>query len=98
MLKGLWKRLTAGSGVAAGPAESGEAVDYKGYRIRPAPYSAEGQFQTAGTIEKDFPSGVKSYRFVRAEKHTSKDGAAEFAITKGRQIVDEQGERMFDAT
>ena len=97
MLKGLWKRLT-GNGGAVAPAATGEAVEYKGYRIRPAPYSAEGQFQTAGTIEKDFPAGVKSYRFVRAERHTSKDEASEFAITKGRQIVDEQGERMFDAS
>ena len=96
MLKGLWKRL-AGGGDAASAAESASAVEYKGYQIRPAPYSAEGQFQTAGTIEKAFPSGVKSYRFVRAEKHASKDEASQFAITKGRQIVDQQGDRIFDA-
>ena len=96
MLKGLWKRL-AGGGDVPGAAETGKAVEYKGYRIRPAPYSTEGQFQTAGTIEKEFPSGLKSYRFVRAEKHASKDEAAEFAITKGRQIVDQQGDGMFDA-
>lgn len=96
MLKGLWKRLVGGSG-AAGPAEAGDAIEYKGYRIRPAPYSAEGQFQTAGTIERDSPSGLQSYRFVRAERHASRDAAAEFAVTKGRQIIDEQGERMFDA-
>ena len=92
MLKDLWRRLT-GRGAAGEP--PGEAVEYNGYRIRPAAYAAEGQYQTAGTIEKDFPSGMKEYRFVRAERHASKDEASSFAITKGRQIIDEQGDRIF---
>ena len=94
MLKNLWNRL-AGSGEAG--EKPGEAVEYNGFRIRPAPYASEGQYQTAGTIEKDFPSGTKEYRFVRAERHASKDEAASFTITKGRQIIDEQGDRVFDA-
>ena len=72
-----------------------DAVDYKGYRIRPAPYRANGQFQTAGTIEKDFPDGVKEHRFVRAETHPGRDDAASFAIAKAKQIIDEQGDSIF---
>ena len=71
------------------------AVEYKGYRIRPAPYRATSGFQTAGTIEKDFAEGVREHRFVRAETHPSRDDAAAFAIQKGRQIVDQQGDRAF---
>ena len=74
----------------------GDAVEYKGFHIRPAPFRAEGQFQTAGLIEKDFPDGRKEYRFIRAEKHASADQASEFAVSKGRQIIDEQGDRVFD--
>ena len=74
----------------------GDAVEYKGYRIRPAPFRADGQFQTAGLIEKDFPDGVREHRFIRAEKHASKDEADSFALLKGRQIVDERGDSMFD--
>ena len=88
------KKLFGSGGPAE--AETGEAVEYNGFRIRPAPYRAEGQFQTAGTIEKDFPDGVKEHRFVRAERHASKDEAAAFAITKGRQIIDERGDKVFD--
>ena len=38
---------------------------------------------------------MKEHRFVRAETHPSKDDASAFAIAKGRQIIDEQGERIF---
>jgi hypothetical protein len=38
---------------------------------------------------------MKEHRFVRAETHPSKDEAVTFAITKGKQIIDEQGDRIF---
>jgi hypothetical protein len=83
---------------ASGPAlqPSGETVDYKGYRIRAAPFQAEGQFQTAGSIEKDFADGRKEHRFIRAEKHTSMELAVDFSVLKARQIIDERGDRIFD--
>jgi len=95
ILKDLWNRLTGGSGGASREEPAAEAVEYKGFRIRPAPYSSKGGYQTAGIIEKDFETGMKEHRFVRAETHPSKDDAAAFAIAKGRQIIDEQGERIF---
>ena len=36
------------------------------------------------------------HRFVRADTHGSADQAHDFAIVKGRQIIDEQGDRLFD--
>ena len=97
-LKSLFGRLAGGSDSSdAGKAGSKhEAVEYNGYRIRPAPYPARGQFQTAGTIEKDFAEGMREHRFVRAETHPSENDAASFAVAKGRQIIDEQGDRLFD--
>ena len=83
-------------GRARGEPAPGDAVEYNGYRIRPAAFRAGSQFQTAGVIEKDFPDGMKEHRFIRAETHASADDAAAFAITKGKQIVDERGDRMFD--
>lgn len=95
MLKSLWDRLT-GSGAAVDKAVAAEPVDYNGYRIRAAPYRAGAQYQTAGTIEKDFPDGVKEHRFVRAESHATVDEATEFSLMKARQIIDQQGDRMFE--
>jgi hypothetical protein len=94
-VKGILGRLFSGGG-AGGEEAPGDAVEYKGFRIRAAPYRAKGHFQTAGVIEKDFPDGTKEHRFVRAETHTSKDEAATFAVTKGQQIIDERGDKLFD--
>ena len=95
ILKDLWNRF-AGEGSAAGREEpAAEAVEYKGFRIRPAPYSAKGGYQTAGIIEKDTEAGTREHRFVRAETHPSKDDATAFTIMKGKQIIDEQGDRIF---
>jgi hypothetical protein len=95
ILKGLWTRLTGAGEPSQKSEPAAEAVEYKGFRIRPAPYPAKGQFQTAGVIEKDFDMGTKEHRFVRAETHPSKDDAASFALAKGKQIIDEQGDSIF---
>jgi hypothetical protein len=91
-LKAAWNRLAGGG---AGDAETAPAVEYKGYRIRPAPYRTDSVYQTAGIIEKDTPEGVKEHRFVRADTHPSKDDAITFAISKAKQIIDLQGDRIF---
>lgn len=92
-VKAFFQRLAGGAGDEESP---GPAVEYEGYRIRPAPYRNEGRYQTAGIIEKDGPEGIRTQRFIRAETHGSKDEAAEFAIAKGKQIIDERGDRLFD--
>jgi hypothetical protein len=88
------KKLFGGGSSAAETKD--EATEYKGYNIRPAPFSDGGQYKTAGFIEKTFDGVEKSYRFVRVDSHSSRDAAADFAIIKGKQIIDEQGDRIFD--
>jgi hypothetical protein len=92
-LKAAWARLAGGGGESDAPAA---AVEYKGYRIRAAPYRTNGLYQTAGIIEKDSPEGVKQHRFIRADTHQSRQDAIDFAIAKAKQIIDLQGERMFN--
>ena len=94
MLRRLLALLSGKGGEAAEPARA-EPVEYKGFRIRPAPYKAASGYQTAGVIEKDFPDGPKEHSFVRAETHPSAEEAAGFAIAKAKQIIDQQGERIF---
>ncbi len=97
ILKSLWERFAGTGGSVPADEPRAEAVEYKGYRIRPTPFSSRGGFQTSGLIEKDFPDGVKEHPFIRAETHPSGEEAAAFAIAKGRQIIDEQGDRLFDS-
>ena len=72
-----------------------EPVDYKGYIIRPAPFKNDGQYQTAGTIEREIGGVRKEHRFIRADAFASYDDAVNFTLGKARQMVDLQGERMF---
>src|SRR5919202_2427893 len=93
IFKALWTRLADRKVGAEAP--SFDAVEHNGYRIRPAPYQAGAGFQTAGIIEKDFAGGLKEHRFVRAETHPSREAAAAFSLAKGRQIIDQLGDRVF---
>ena len=86
------------SKLAPAPAEKvQEPVEYKGFIIRPAPFKTEGQFQTAGTIEREVGGVRKEHRFIRADAFASFDDAVAFTLAKARQMVDLQGERMFGA-
>ena len=68
-----------------------KTIEYKGFTIEARPYKDGGQFQLAGEILKN----GKSYRFVRADKFTDKDEAADIAISKGQLIIDQMGESIF---
>ena len=92
-LKAAWARLATGSGSNEPPDVA--PVEYKGYRIRPTPYATNGQFQTAGVIERQAPDGVKEHRFIGAERHQTRDDAIAFTISKAKQIIDMQGDRIF---
>jgi hypothetical protein len=93
ILSALFGRRPAGAGAAE---KTGEPVEYNGYVIRAAPYKSEGQYQTAGTIEKEIAGVRKEHRFVRADRYASYDDAVNFTLNKARQIIDLQGERIFD--
>ena len=53
------------------------------------------QWLTAGVIRKEVDGETKEHRFLRADTHASAESANDFAVIKGRQIIDEQGERIF---
>jgi hypothetical protein len=90
----FWKSLFGG-GSADGEGKASAPVEYNGFTLRATPYKSEGQYQTAGTIEKDVGGARKEHKFIRADRHASYDDAVEFSLGKARQIVDQQGERMF---
>lgn len=90
------KSLFGGRTAAPAPAPRGEPVAYKGYVIRAEPFQNNGQYQTAGVIEKEVDGVRKEHRFIRADSHASLDDATSFSLSKARQIVDLQGDRMFD--
>jgi hypothetical protein len=88
----FWKSLFGGGARASAPARTAE---HNGFTIEAAPYAEAGQYQVAGTISKTIDGAVKTHRFVRADRFGSSDEAADFALMKGRQIIDQQGDRIF---
>ena len=75
-----------------------DAVEYQGFLIRPVPRKQGSQWLTSGVIIKPGGEADQEHPFVRAETHGSKEQANDFAIVKGKQIIDEQGDRLFTKT
>jgi hypothetical protein len=92
-LKAAWAYISTGTNKLEEPVAP--PVEYNGYRIRPTPYRTNGQYQTAGIIEKETPDGVKRHDFVRADTHQNIDDAINFTISKAKQMIDMEGDRIF---
>ncbi len=97
-LTGLFGKLFGGGGEA--PAETaegerGEAEDYNGFKIYPAPKPSGSQWNLAGYVAKEVDGEVKEHYFIRADTYASKDDAVRYSLRKGRQLVDEQGAKLF---
>ena len=71
-------------------------IDYKGFVVRAVPFKKDGQFQTAGIIEKEIGGVMKTYRFVRADRSSMVEDVTQLALLKGPLIIDEMGDRLFD--
>lgn len=96
----FFKRLFGGGAAndeaSAEPKTAGEA-EHKGFTIRATPFKADGgQYQTCGVIEKEIDGVVKEHKFIRADRFSGLDDAVQITLNKGRQIIDEQGARIFN--
>ena len=87
------KSLFGGKSAAIATATARQ--EHKGFVIEAVPYHEGGQWQLAGTISRVIGGEAKSYRFVRADKFSDKGEAAARALDKGRQLIDEQGDKLF---
>lgn len=90
----FFKNLFGGGGTAKSVAAVKKA-EHKGFTIEARPYREGGQFQLAGVISKEIDGVRREHKFIRADRFTSIDEAAEIALVKGRQIIDEQGTQLF---
>ncbi|MDU8911218.1 HlyU family transcriptional regulator [Aestuariicoccus sp. MJ-SS9] len=90
----LLSRLFGGGGGSKEPA-SAESVEYKGFRITPEPISEGGNFRIAARIEMDVEGETKTHHLIRADVVNDRDAAEEASLRKARQIIDEQGTRIF---
>jgi hypothetical protein len=92
----FWKKLFGGGGGdATAPTAQSEPIHYKDYVITATPFQEGGQYQTCGVITREVDGEIKSHRFIRADRFPSLDDATETTIRKAKQVIDEQGDRIF---
>jgi hypothetical protein len=72
-----------------------EPETYKEFRIFPEPQSVPGGFRLAARIEKEVEGELKVHHLLRADTLQSAEEAEAFSIRKARQVIDEQGDKLF---
>lgn len=93
----FWKTLFGGSrSPNASVTKASSPETYNGFTIRAAPLRSGTQYQSAGYIEKEIAGVRKEHHFIRADFFSSLEDAVTFSLGKARQIVDLQGDRVFD--
>lgn len=68
---------------------------HEGYIITPAPMAESGQFRLCAEIRKEIDGEMKTHTLIRADMFSSADQAVEASVLKAKQVIREQGERMF---
>jgi len=77
------------------PSITGADIEYNGFTIRATPFKESGQYQSCGVILKDIDGVLREHRFIRADRFSGLEDAVSMIHIKARQIIDEQGERLF---
>lgn len=68
---------------------------HEGFIITPAPMADGGQFRLCAEIRKEIDGEMKTHTLIRADMFASADQAAQASISKAKQVIREQGTRMF---
>ncbi|MEM7169107.1 MAG: HlyU family transcriptional regulator [Pseudomonadota bacterium] len=97
-LTGFLGNLLSGGGTKSvdKEPERSEGVDHNGYTIYAAPKPSGSQWNLAGVVAKEIDGEQREHAYIRADTYTSKEDAEKFSIAKGRQLVDERGDKLFD--
>ena len=80
---------------ASTSATEADPVEYKGFRITPAPVREEGGWRIAARVEKEVGGEMKSHQLIRADTFGDEAVAAEEAVGKAKLTIDQMGERIF---
>ena len=90
----LLSRLFGGS--PKQPPAAAEPESYQGFLIHPEPIKEPAGHRVAARIEKEIAGTLKSHHLVRADVCSALDEAVRLSLLKSRQMIDQQGDRLFE--
>ena len=85
-----------GGGSQKDPEPQQEPELYKGYDINAEPVRDGTHWRVAARIEREVDGELRVHHMVRADVIADREVAAAQSIRKARQMIDEQGDRIFD--
>lgn len=89
----LFSKLFGGG--AGGAGKDPEPVVHEGFRIFPTPIPEGSRFRLSARIEKKVGGETKSHTVIRADVLDDRETAERVAIDKAKQVIEEQGDRLF---
>lgn len=91
-----WFSKLFGGGSDTAEAKTGPSLEHEGYVITAAPQPRGGQYLTAGEIRSKDAADERVHQFIRADMNPSFEQACEHTLLKGKQIINERGDRVLD--
>ena len=89
------RNMFGGGATSKPPQAANEPDSYKDYLIYAEPMSEGGQWRLAGRIVKGEGDAAREHKFIRADIFASREEVEAMTLRKARQIIDEQGDRLF---
>jgi hypothetical protein len=91
----LLSRLFGGGG-SGGPAKPRHAPEtHKGFTITPDPLKEGPRYRVRAHVTKEIDGQTRTHTLIRADTLEDEGTAAATSVNKARQMIDEQGERLF---
>lgn len=76
--------------------EAPPSEEYKGFRITPTPIPEGPTFRVSARIEKEVDGETRTHTLIRADTIQDLEDAQKASVSKAQQVIDTQGERLFD--
>ena len=94
MVGKLFRRMLGGGEAPASQVAARES--YKGCELEAVPVQDGGRWRVAGSVVKTIDGAEKRHDFVRADTFPDRDDAAAVSLSKGRLLVDQMGDKLFE--
>ena len=91
---GFFSNLFGGSKEPAAPTVVAEET-IEGVHVAASPLPEGGQYRLRAILTKEIDGETREHTLIRADVFQSADEAAKMALTKARQVIAEQGDRLF---